>query len=266
MFQHKNNRLHYELTANGIPEDTLFIHGNLASNRWWYATREVLLGRYSLQHESGGLCLAEWPGCGRSAPPTVAADLEMKSLASDFVALVRGLGMSGVNIVGHSTGGLIGLCALLEAPELFNRAVLLDPVAANGIQFGPEMYDAFTKMSKDRAFCESVMLGTIHNVDAKDPLVQSLVDDAYQVNRLIWHGIPDSLKNIDIRSELKKIHHPLLVLHGEFDTLLPIAGSMEIAETVKNGTFMKVEGHGHSLNVENPEKFCNLISEFLFES
>ena len=190
----------------------------------------------------------------------------MPALASGFVEMVRGLGLSQVNLVGHSTGGLIALLAILEAPQLFHKAVLLDPVAADGIQFGPEMYDAFSKMREDRAFCESVMVGTIHNGQASDPLVQGLVDDAFQVNGMIWHGIPDALKEIDIRSELKKINQPILVMHGEFDTLLPKEKSAAISRGVQNGEFMEMKGHGHSMNVESLEKFANVINEFLYES
>lgn len=266
IFQHRDKRIHYDLHAGLLPEDTLFLHGNLASNNWWRPTLNQLKHRYKQGAYGGGAAFAEWLGCGKSSGPETQEDLNMFSLARDQIALVQGLGLSDVNLVGHSTGGLIALCMLLEAPQLFKRAVLLDPVSAKGVRFGPEMYDAFTKMKADKDYCAAVISGTISKCDVNDPLIQQLFADAHGVHEKIWHGIPDSLKDIDIGKDLKRIAQPVLVLHGELDTLLPIEGSKEIAAGVQHGEFVEIKGHGHSTNVENPQKFTDLMCGFLFES
>ncbi|MCB0371307.1 MAG: hypothetical protein KDD45_18285, partial [Bdellovibrionales bacterium] len=33
---HSQFTMHYEIVKNILPRTTLYIHGNLASNRWWY--------------------------------------------------------------------------------------------------------------------------------------------------------------------------------------------------------------------------------------
>jgi 3-oxoadipate enol-lactonase len=96
-------------------------------------------------------------------------------------------------------------------------------------------------------------------------LIQQLFADAHNVDEKIWHGIPNSLKSIDIRKDLKRIRQPILVLHGEHDQVLPMAGSREIASSVPYGEFMEIKGQGHSCNVENPRKFVDLICDFLYE-
>lgn len=263
-FQHQNKKMHYDLLSGIVPEDTLFIHGNLASNNWWAPTVELLRARYRGADVSGSVAMAEWLGCGQSAAPESVDDLEMFSLAKDYISLAKGLGLSDVNLVGHSTGGLIALCAMLLEPNLFRKAVLLDPVGAEGIPFGPEMYDAFTKMSQDRTFCDTILTSTIYHCDVNSNLVQKLCADAFGVNSKIWHGIPDVLKRIDIRKDLKKIQQPILVLHGEHDQLLPMAASKEVASGVADGEFVEIKGQGHSCNVENPQKFVDLMCGFLF--
>ncbi|MGE0764008.1 MAG: alpha/beta fold hydrolase [Bdellovibrionales bacterium] len=264
-FQHRDKRMHYDLYAGLIPEDTLFIHGNLASNHWWQPTVQILKNRYKGSEVTGSAAMAEWLGCGQSSAPESTEDLEMMSLADDYIHLIKGLGLSDVNLVGHSTGGLIALCAMIKAPEMFKRAVLLDPVAADGVQFGPEMYDTFTKMSENRTFCDTVMSGTIYHCDVNSPLVQQLFDDAFHVDKKIWHGVPDVLKKTDLRKQLKQIKHPVLVLHGEHDAVLPIAGSRQIADELPHGKFIELKGQGHSTNVENPAKFVDLVCDFLFD-
>lgn len=264
LFQHQNKTLHYDLIPGLLPEDTLFIHGNLASNRWWEPAREEFKRRYGANRQPGHMVMMEWLGCGDSSGPQNQEDLDMRNLGHDLVQLVRGVGLSDVNLVGHSTGGLIALCAILEAPELFRRVVLLDSVSASGLSFDQSMYDAFTKMSQDKVFCDQIMASTIHNVNLKDPLIQGLMDDAFRVHPRIWHGIPDSLKTINIFRELKKIPHPVLVLHGEHDQLLPMKESQTMAAELPKGQFLEIKGQGHCCNVENPSLFVDLVDDFLF--
>lgn len=263
IFQYRDKQLNYELHAALAPEDMLLIHGNLASNRWWLPTVQALRSHYKGQRFSGSVAMADWLGCGRSSAPASLTDLDMKSLAHDYVELAKGIGLKDICLVGHSTGALIGLCAMLEAPDLFKSAVLLDPVSAKGLHFGPEMYATFSKMSQDLDFCSQIMASTIYGCDPNDEFIKQLFKDAYGVNEKIWHGIPDALKNIDISTRLKEITQPVLVLHGEQDQMLDINESRAIAMGLANGSFVEIEKQGHSCNVENPKRFAEFLTNFI---
>lgn len=256
-------QMNVEIHKGTLPMDTVFLHGNLASNRWWHPAVEVWK-KNSHPGMQGSLILAEWRGCGKSAAPESESELEPEILAEDYIALLKKLGIKKSCLVGHSTGGLISLIAMIKAPELFERAFLLDPVSASGVQFEQPMYDAFTEMSKSRDFCAMVMGGTIHNNKADSDFFRGIVDDTFGVAKAIWHGVPKALHKVNITSDLKKIHHPVLVAHGEFDTLLPIEKSREMANLLPNGSFLELKGHGHSTNVENPEFFVKTVNDFLF--
>ena len=255
--------MNIEVHAGLLPMDTVFIHGNLASNRWWEPSIALWKKDAKPAYE-GRLIAAEWRGCGKSAAPRSESELDPHLLADDYVQALHQMGVKKACLVGHSTGGLIGLLALLKAPDLFDRAVFLDPVSAAGVKFEPELLGAFTQMSRDRNMCSLVMSGTIHGVDAKDVFFQKLVDDAFGVAQEIWHGIPKALSNIDITAELAKITQPVLVLHGEFDTVLPIEESRKMAAALPNGKFEMLTGQGHSTNVESPSLFVQLTNDFLF--
>ena len=210
--------------------------------------------------------LAEWRGCGKSDAPYSDDDLEMSHLANDYADLLKTLDIDKVNVVGHSTGGLIALLAMLHYPEYFAKAVLLDPVGAKGIVFPPTMTDAFIEMAKNRAFTQFVMTGTVHKVDTSWPLFQALVDDAFRAVPLIGLGIIKNLSKFDISSELANIKHPILVLHGEHDQVLPKADSQFLAENIPNARFVEIPAHGHSTNVEDPQLFTSIVDEFFQEN
>lgn len=264
-FQFGNKQIHYDLYTGVLPEDVLFIHGNLASNRWWQPVLSELRNQYQEESSGGSVLLGEWLGCGKSTGIESVADLEMLSLAQDYIQLLKGTGLSEVHVVGHSTGALIALAIASLEPSMIKKMVLLDPVSVAGLQFGPEMYDAFTKMSEDRAFCEAVMTGTVYECDPQSQLMQQLVDDAFHVDKKVWHGVPDVLKRTDLRPLMSRIQHPTLVLHGDKDAVLPVEPAQQIAQMLQNGEFHLVKNHGHSLNVEDPALFVKLMSEFLFD-
>ncbi|MBI4404531.1 MAG: alpha/beta hydrolase [Deltaproteobacteria bacterium] len=254
--------MHYELGDCPLDGAVLFIHGNLASNHWWHP----LISEWQKlvpDKKGGKAILAEWRGNGKSSAPQKLSELHPKRLALDYIHLVQALGFKKVHVVGHSTGGSIALYAALEAPQLFDKIVLLDSVGSRGIAFDKSMYDAFTQMSKDRNFCASIIAMTIKGVDTQSPLFQQLVDDAFHIAPINWHAVPDTLKKIDISNRLRDISHPVLVLHGEDDSILPLADSKELAEHLPNGQFMLLNGHGHSTNIENPAKLAKIINDFL---
>lgn len=263
-FENDGFRMHYEIVEGVVPTDTIFAHGNLASNAWWEPAVDVWK-KQAKPGYNGRLILAEWRGCGKSTGPNLEHELNLDTLGADYNHLLDHLGASKANFVGHSTGCLIGLHALRARPDLYQRAVLLDPVGATGVQFGPEMYEAFTQMSQSREMCAAVILGTIHNAPAlSEELKKRIVDDCFGVHPLIWHGVPKMLHTADFRSDLPEISQPTLVLHGEHDALLPMKDSEYLAEHLKNGRFYQIPGRGHCCNVEDPNLFVMHAHQFLF--
>ncbi len=260
--------MNVEVLRGIVPADTLLIHGNLASNNWWQPAINQWLKKLPADNSEsfrGRLILAEWRGCGLSAAPKSRSELHPGILADDYLKLLFELEIKKVNLVGHSMGGLIGLFAVMKAPELFERLVLLDPVGPRGARVDPAKYEALEQMRQDRGFCASVLGTTIYGNDFSSPLFDGLVNDAFGCAEDVWHGIPDALQQINIVSQLAEIRHPTLVLHGEFDTTLPIEDSVFLAENLGRARFHELKGQGHSTNVENPALFVNTVDDFLFQ-
>lgn len=254
--------IHFESYAKTLPANTLFIHGNLASNRWWKPAIEIWQKKATPQL-SGRLVAAEFRGCGKSPNPQ-AHEIDMHLFAEDFIALVKKLDCGKFHLVGHSTGGLIAALMLAKAPELFGSAVLLDPVGAEGVKFEESMTAAFEAMKKDKNLVATVLGSTIHNNKAESALFKELVEDAFHAVNTVGAGVLKALDGFDVTSLLKKIANPVLVLHGEHDLLLPVADSQKLSLLMKNARFEVIAGQGHCTNVENPEKFVEIINRFLF--
>jgi len=258
-------QINYEKIDGILPATTLFVHGNLASNRWWYPSQDEFKKRAGGKSLKGSMLLAEFRGCGKSTPPRTVEDSDMHVMAQDFISLLRGLNLGPVNLVGHSTGGLLAALMLAKAPELFNKAVLLDSVGARGIKFDNSILAAFEAMKTDKNLTATVIGSTIHKNNPESYFFKTvLAEDAFHAVKTVGPWVLKNLDGLDIRNEIAQISHPVLVLHGEHDLLLPIADSKELAASLKNGQFKMIEGQGHCANVENPAKFVEIAAQFLF--
>ncbi len=264
MLFHRSGKfeMHVEIVPNVMQRDALFIHGNLASNRWWQPAFEIW--RQQAQHKSlsGRAILAEWRGCGKSSRGLSLTDFNMRSLADQYIELLEDLGCARVNVIGHSTGGLIALLSMLKAPDRFERAVLLDPVAPKRFELDPKILQAFEGMRQDRHLCELVMASTIHNVSRDNSFFQTIVDDAFAVDPQVWTGVPTALQHVDAMEDLTRLEHPILVVHGEVDPILPKEDSQEVTKKLQRGEYREIAGHGHSLNIEDPKLFVELVNAF----
>lgn len=258
-------KMNYEVTPNCLPTTTLFIHGNLASNRWWYPTRDVIAKNITGASQPGHMVFAEFRGCGGSSSPTAENEITIDRLSNDFIALCKSQNWGKVNLVGHSTGGLIAAVMLAKAPELFHKAVFLDPVGAKGVTFNEAMPAAFEQMKQNKEIVALVMGSTIHNNDAKSDFFRSVVvEDAFKAVNQVGVLILRALDGLNVVDLVKKITHPVLVLHGEHDQLLPMDDSKGMASLMTNAKFEVFMGCGHCANVEDPNAFVAKIQKFLF--
>ncbi len=270
LFKTKQNvEINYDLFPNLVPTTTLFLHGNLASNRWWMPTVEALKKRQAANGpkdlKGSGIC-AEFRGCGGSSIPQSDDEVTMKNFANDFVQMVRSMDLAPINLVGHSTGGLIAAMMLAEAPELFNKAFLLDPVGAEGVKFDSAMIQAFDAMKVDKNLTGVVIGSTILNNNPESSFFKEIiVEDAFKSVKAVGHLVLQALDGLDVRDSLKSVKNSVMVVHGDQHVLLPKEASEKLAGLFPNGRFETLPGCGHCGNVENPDLVVKKFSEFLYE-
>lgn len=89
---------------------------------------------------------------------------------------------------------------------------------------------------------------------------------------LFSHGEPDPaalaggleiLRDADLRPALADIHQPTLVLHGERDTLAPLAAAEFTAAQLPNGRLAVIAGAGHAPFISHSQQFITAVEAFL---
>lgn len=260
-FRTADVKIAYDLTEGTCSRPTIAVHGNLASRRWWDPLRNEFR-KSSLGGAKSCFVAYDWRGCGETELPK--GPLKMEALAGDLAALADEVGEGRkVDLIGHSTGGLIALAAMAARPEVFGSAVLLDPVASKGIHFDTSMWDAFRAMQRDSAMTAAVIGSTIHGNDPESPFFKDvIVPDAFHAVKTVGIQVLDMLNGLDGSHWVKAVKHPVLVLHGEHDQLLPMDDSKQLAQDLAHGQFMTLPGCGHCANVENPALLRETVQRF----
>ena len=257
--------LYCETSGHSSKQPTLFLHGNLASARWW----EPALREWRKLGPQGDaeILAADWRGSGRNPDWPGDRPFTLRELAEDHLELLASRGARGPwALVGHSLGGLIAQQMMILEPGLFSRAVLLDPVGARGVVFDDSMYEAFRQMAASPELTRTVILSTIEGAAALPPEFQdAIAADAYKAVRGIGHAVLEILKRVDLSEPLGRVSVPTLILHGAKDAVIPLRDSEELARRMPNAKLEVLPAQGHCYNVENPAGFTARIRRWLGE-
>jgi pimeloyl-ACP methyl ester carboxylesterase len=74
----------------------------------------------------------------------------------------------------------------------------------------------------------------------------------------------DAFSTTDFRADLTKVTVPTLVIHGEADAIVPIAGSgLRTHQAVPHSTLVQIDGAPHGLNVSHASLFNDALLSFL---
>ena len=256
-----NIDLHYSVLGEGQP--AVLIHGIAASNYDWVYLTPVLT-------ELGYQVFApDLIGHGNSLKPEDPELYTFNLLYKHFTEWMEETCQYGqLTLIGHSLGGLIALTYAINHPKSVNKIVLIDPYydqeqlnsALRWINFKPEWYQKVLHITP------RWLIHAIVNLDVKGLIHfdgdtrQQIADDYKRASPLIVH-VPGSIP--DISDRIESVVAPTLVIWGTNDGTLKPNSFPDLVSALPNGYGKPIQGAGHQPHLSKPEKFNNLVTEFL---
>lgn len=248
----------YSLCPGLAKRDILFIHGNLASARWWTPTFTEWARQGSLG--AGRLIALNLPGCGDQPDWPKHREFDLKTLAEGVLCQMNDLQMECIDIVGHSLGGLIALQMMILAPHRINKCFLLSTVGATGMVFEDGMFNVFEQMGANPEIARTVILSTVYRPERlSEDLKDRLSADAFKAVRGMGPAILRLLKSVDLRNALTACLHPTLIVHGQEDLIIPRTDSERLVEILPNARLEVLTDVGHCWNVEDAVAFTDRL-------
>lgn len=253
--------LHVAVDVRGSGQPVLLINGLGGTLGLWQALHRDLTDFEVIAFDA--------PGAGRTTTPCNI--YSMSDLARFVTRLLDNLGYDTVDVVGYSFGGALAQQLAHEAPERIRRMVLVATTCGWGGVPGtlPSSLAALTpfRLWSRRAYELSVpWLAGGDNTEAD--LLR-----AFAIERLsappstrgyyqqllagwTWTSLP----------WLATVEHPVLVIAGSNDPLLPLANSQILAAHLPNARMLVQKGHGHYLLLNRESGAGKAIASFLWST
>jgi 3-oxoadipate enol-lactonase len=197
---------------------------------------------------------------------------EIADMAQDALALADALELDSFHLLGVSMGGAIAQEIALAAPERVRTLTLAVTFAAGG-RWARTLSSVWSarvqRMSREERIDELLLLtlseGFFENAEAvaflrdlmlENPNPQPVEAFARQLDASSRHGA---------RERLGELTMPTHVIGAEWDILVPVWKSREVAALIPGSKLTVLEACPHGLNVERAEEFNRAVLDFIAE-
>jgi pimeloyl-ACP methyl ester carboxylesterase len=213
---------------------------------------DLSVWRPNVPHLSAELFVVAYDhrGCGRSEPGRGPATMD--TYAQDGLAVLDDLRVGRAHVYGMSFGGAVALELVLTHPERARTVVLAaaTPGRAHAVPSGG-------RAPKDKPWLQRYAPTF---VEAHPELARASPDARSRAGeRAQW----EALNAWDAEDRLGQIAVPLLVLHGSEDLLVHPDNARRLADRIPGAELAILEGAGHAINVEQPERADALVLDFV---
>ncbi|HZY98075.1 MAG TPA: alpha/beta fold hydrolase [Candidatus Baltobacteraceae bacterium] len=231
----------------------IFVHGVGSTAAIW----DTQLDAFSADFRCAAV---ELRGNGALENPDPAL-ITREGFASDVLAVADALGFETFTLVGCSLGGIVAFELWKCVPQRFDSMVIVGSFARypDGDNYARTICEGLAGATEMRAFAESraarLGLPPERYRETVEQMGRKSVACYCASTQATWTG--------DYRDVLSTIAVPALVLCGERDAIAPAALSEEIVAGIPGAQFAVVENAGHVANADAPERFNELVREFL---
>jgi pimeloyl-ACP methyl ester carboxylesterase len=203
----------------------------------------------------------------------------IEEMAANAAAFIRSVGLTQVDVLGFSLGGLVAQELAVAEPELVRRLILLGtgPRSGEGMaSLTPEAqkifgarYDEpdhlwlkvfFTPSEVSQAAGRAYLKRFRLRVDDREPEVSDKVAPA-QLEALAKWGAPRE----NPFEYLKAIAQPTLVVNGDSDVIIYSVNSWILQQHLPNAQLILYPDANHGSQYQYPERFVQHASLFLSE-
>jgi pimeloyl-ACP methyl ester carboxylesterase len=246
--------LRTRLQERGGGPPLLLLHRSTGNPRW--------LPLYSRLAESFSVSVPDLPGYGHSERPDWARD--PRDLAILMHEMLDQEDVDDVHLVGLGFGGFI---AAEMATMNQRRLASLVLVGAAGVR--PQEGEILDQMLVAHAdyvkagFSDDAAFQAHFGSDGDDGGIAADLEDVWDFSRIMTARLSWSPYMINRRlpALLQEVRTPALLVWGEYDRIVPLDCGRQYERALPNARLEVVEGAGHMVEIEQPERLTRLIAE-----
>lgn len=252
--------IHVETSGQG--PDLVLLHGWGLHGGIWQSSVPLLEPHYRLHR-------VDLPGHGRS--PALACDYTLENVAKTVMQAVP----ANASWLGWSLGGRVALSAAAQGAAIKHLVLVGSNPCFTQRSDWPHAMPA-GELEQFASALRDDWQGTLQRFLAIQARGSTRARDELRALRqdLFAHGEPqpealagglEILRSADLRALLPAIEQSTLVLHGDRDTLAPLAAAEYTAAHLPHGRLQVIAGAGHAPFLSHPDEFIARLREFLDE-
>ncbi len=246
----------------------VLVHGTMADFRVWYNqigpfSRRGRVIAYSRRYN--------WP----NVLPGSGIDVSVQRQVDDLAAVIRGLGIAPVHVVGHSYGGQLALLLASQHPDLVRSLVVAEPILFGMLANMPE---AQADLKANQDFVSNVLRPALSGGNAERiaktflgyiapgdfdhfPLeIQHMYIanvPAFKTDLAGAFGVPFSC------DDARRISVPTLVLASDGAPNVYRRTADVLSHCVVGGTLVTIPRTTHLMHLDNPQAFNEAVLNFV---
>jgi pimeloyl-ACP methyl ester carboxylesterase len=263
----------YRLLESAADGTTLLlIHGMAGSSRTWKDTAPRLAADFTV-------LTPDLLGHGESAKPQ--GDYSLGAYASGLRDLLAALRLGPVTAIGQSLGGGVAMQLAYQHPELVDRLVLVGSgglgrdvswmlrlLTLPGAEYlMPVLFPSFVRETGD------AVSRTVHGWGWHAPRLAEMwrsyaslteADNRHAFVRTLRAVIDPGGQSVDASDRLYlAAAMPTMIVWGDADPIIPVAHAHSAHEAIPGSRLEIFEGAGHFPHVEQPERFADVVRDFI---
>ena len=243
----------------------LFAHGFGCDQSMW---------RYVVPafEEDYRIVLFDYVGCGKSDWSAYDAGryATLQGYAQDVLDIVEGFDLRDVIFVGHSVSSVIGLLASLQAPDRFERAILVGPSPcymnvgdyAGGFE-RKDLEGLLDLMEKNYIGWAAFLAPVVMKNPGHPELAQELQESFCATDPRVTREFARATFLSDHRDAMAKVKLPSLILQCSEDSIAPDGVGRYLNRVLAGSTFKQMAATGHCPHMSHPEETIELMKEYL---
>ena len=231
--------LHYETFGRGKP--LIFLHGWLGSWRYWMPSMELM-------SEHGRTYALDLWGFGDSDHAN--GKYSVPQYVDLLEAFIEEMGIGSMTLIGHALGAAVAMHYAIKKPEHVARIMTISaPITGNTINR--------KLLSSETSFLDRVRgwkptEGHAEVEQEMDKMAQDVIEASVR-----------SSMDTDLQQMINQIQIPILLVHGERDTLVAPPQPNWLTDAGKNVRTILLPDIQHFPMLDETARFTRLLADFL---
>jgi pimeloyl-ACP methyl ester carboxylesterase len=253
----KGFRIAYRQRGSETP--LILLHGGLSDSRTW---------KRQLDEWSRDYMVVAWdaPGCGRSSDPP--ENFRLSDFADCLADIIDKLRLERPHILGLSFGGGLALEFYRRYPEIPASLILVSAYAGWAGSLPPKtvqdrLQKALQQSTLPAKQVVETWLLTLFAESVPNRVIRETGEIMEDFHPAGMRVMLQAFAEADLRDMLPDINVPTLLIYGDTDQRSPLHVAKELHANIPTSSLVIIQGVGHVVHAEAPEKFNNEVMSFL---